>query len=99
MSSSIRVASPRMLSAESTAPAGDDGTCPRPDQGPPAPVHPLPAPPTETEDKLGPRGCSLMAELQPSKLVMRVRFPSPALIVSECLPRVGSFSMTIDGAP
>jgi hypothetical protein len=25
-----------------------------------------------------PRGCSSMAELQPSKLVMRVRFPSPA---------------------
>jgi hypothetical protein len=29
-------------------------------------------------DDGSPRGCSSMAELQPSKLVMRVRFPSPA---------------------
>jgi hypothetical protein len=27
------------------------------------------------------RGCSSMVELQPSKLVVRVRFPSPALFV------------------
>jgi hypothetical protein len=27
---------------------------------------------------LGPRGCSSMVELKPSKLMTRVRFPSPA---------------------
>ena len=31
-----------------------------------------------TPVKLGWRGCSSMVELQPSKLAMRVRFPSPA---------------------
>jgi hypothetical protein len=34
-------------------------------------------------------GCSSMVELQPSKLVMRVRFPSPAPQVRACLCRSG----------
>lgn len=36
---------------------------------PPSPIYPAAS---------GTRGCSSMAELQPSKLVVRVRFPSPA---------------------
>jgi hypothetical protein len=35
-----------------------------------------------------PRGCSSMVELQPSKLVMRVRFPSPALLAPGQVGRI-----------
>ncbi len=40
-----------------------------------------------TLSRLSPRtgGCSSMAEPQPSKLVVRVRFPSPALSAKACL--------------
>jgi hypothetical protein len=47
-----------------------------------------PASPTGAKAALvcGRRGCSSMAELQPSKLAMRVRFPSPALRADVTLP-------------
>ena len=40
---------------------------------------------------LGSRGCSSMVELQPSKLVMRVRFPSPAPLLRALVPQVSPF--------
>ena len=33
------------------------------------------------------RGYSLMVKLQPSKLIMRVRFPLPAFVLYHCLDR------------